>query len=90
MKVTGELRKMHTKLEDVVQYSIPLSDELVDLNEWLGKKISLEYSGEIYCIATGEKIKKSYNQGFSYKSFMSLALLLERQPLEGYLLWPQV
>ena len=69
----GQLLKMQTKLEDTVQYHLPIGDELIAMNPLIGKKISLKFEGEIYCLSTGQKIKKSYNQGFSYKAFMSLA-----------------
>lgn len=73
----GNILKMRTKLrsekEDVVQYYLPMGDEQVYMNELIGKNIRLEYKGQINCIATGEKIKKSYGQGYSYKAFISLA-----------------
>lgn len=69
----GNILKMTTSLEDVVQYSLPIGDQKVHLNDYLGKTIKLEFKGQINCIATGEQIKKSYNQGYSYKSFISLA-----------------
>ncbi len=72
----GNLLKMKTTLAagvEPVQYALPLGDELINLNQFIGKKITLEFTGVINCIATGEKIKKSYGQGYSYKSFISLA-----------------
>ena len=50
-----------------------MGDELIHMNALIGKKISLKYEGNIFCLSTGDKIKKSYIQGFSYKPFMSLA-----------------
>tara|TARA_R110000868_G_scaffold117600_15_gene312610 strand:+ start:106206 stop:107009 length:804 start_codon:yes stop_codon:yes gene_type:complete len=73
MNISGNLMKMKTSLEDTVEYSLPLGEELVGMNQFLGKKISLKFDGQINCIATGEKIKKSYNQGYSYKAFQTLA-----------------
>lgn len=69
----GNILKMKTSLEDVVQYKLPIGDDEVDMNQFIGKKIKLKFNGQINCIATGEKIKKSYNQGYSYKAFMTLA-----------------
>lgn len=74
MQFTGNILKMKTKLEGTKPiYHLPLSDNLIFMNELIGKKISLKFDGVINCIATGEQIKKSFNQGYSYKSFMTLA-----------------
>ena len=72
----GNLLKMKTRYTDAkspVEYSLPLGENEVPLNKLLGEKIQLQFSGDIHCIATGEKIKKSYNQGYSYKAFSTLA-----------------
>lgn len=77
MKITGHLGKMVTTLdprsESPVQYQLPLDEELVPLNPYIGKKIKLSYSGEIHCIECGRKSSKSYNQGFCFPCFKSLA-----------------
>jgi len=79
-QISGNLLKMETKAVlqneqeniSLVEYQLPLSEQLVPMNQLVGKKIKLEFSGVINCIATGEKIKKSYGQGYSYKAFISL------------------
>lgn len=73
MKVSGNILKMKSRLENPVEYFLPVGDQLIPMNAYLGKKIKMSFDGQINCIATGEKIKKSYNQGYSYKSFMTLA-----------------
>lgn len=55
------------------QYQFVLGDEKFPLNPLVGKKISLKWLGTIHCLDTGESIKKSYGQGYSYKAFMRLA-----------------
>ncbi|HEC30245.1 MAG TPA: DUF2797 domain-containing protein [Gammaproteobacteria bacterium] len=70
---SGHLRKMVTSLESPVQYSLPLDDELIQINECIGEKISLHYTGEIHCIGCGRKTAKSYNQGYCYPCFQKLA-----------------
>lgn len=72
MKFSGNILKMKTTLNSPVSYSLPLGDNLVPMNQFIGRNIKLEYNGQINCIATGEKIKKTYNQGYSYKAFMQL------------------
>lgn len=69
----GNILKMKTSLEDVVQYKLPIGKGELNMNQLIGKRIKLKFNGRINCIATGEKIKKSYNQGYSYKAFMTLA-----------------
>ena len=73
----GQLRKMHARLEldrsTPVQYELPLSDHLVALNPLLGKSIKLVYTGKIFCLHCNRSIKKSFNQGYCYPCFTSLA-----------------
>ena len=73
MIASGNILKMKSKLDEVVEYKLPIGDELLLMNQFLEKKIKLEFSGEIHCIDSGKKIKKTYGQGYSYDSFMKLA-----------------
>ncbi|MGB0455132.1 MAG: DUF2797 domain-containing protein [Bacteriovoracaceae bacterium] len=73
MKVSGNILKMKGVHESPVQYFLPIGDEKLAMNPLIGKKISLKFDGVINCIETDEVIKKSYGQGYSYKSFISLA-----------------
>ncbi len=73
MKTSGHLRKMRTEASQPVQYHLPLDDELVPMNDYLGNTLKLEFSGEIHCIECGRKTNKSYNQGYCYPCFISLA-----------------
>lgn len=68
----GPLRKMKSTLGDPVSYQLPLGQELVELNELLGKLVRLEFTRNIYCVATGRKIKKSYGQGYSWEAYTTL------------------
>ncbi len=78
--VTGTVTKMRTHLGDEpgetghpVSYSLPVGDSLVEMNELLGKWLTLRYTGNIYCCHCHRKIKKSFNQGFCWPCFQSLA-----------------
>jgi len=73
MKVSGNILKMKSELSVPVQYHLPIGDELLYMNDLIGKRIKLSFDGRINCIATGEKISKSYNQGYSFKASQSLA-----------------
>ncbi len=69
----GKLRKMKVELNSPVKYQLPLSDQLADLNPLIGKPIKLIFTGNISCIHCNRSIKKSFNQGFCYPCFTSLA-----------------
>jgi hypothetical protein len=71
---------MRTELDgdNRVHYSLPIGSDLVnkdylELNSLIGEKIKLEFTGNIHCIDTGKKIKKTFNNGYSYESFMKKA-----------------
>ncbi|MGB1141023.1 MAG: DUF2797 domain-containing protein [Halioglobus sp.] len=70
---SGVARKMVTRLEDPVQYSLPLGEERVALNPLLGKSLTLRYEGVINCIHCARKTNKSFNQGYCYPCFKRLA-----------------
>lgn len=73
MKKTGHLQKMVTTHGSPVQYQLPLDNELIPLNDYIGKHIKLSYLGEIHCVECGRKTSKNYNQGFCYPCFQSMA-----------------
>ncbi|NOX09128.1 MAG: DUF2797 domain-containing protein [Gammaproteobacteria bacterium] len=64
---------MHTHLGDVVQYQLPIGDDRVDINDLMGKEITLHHDGRINCIACDRPINKSFNQGYCYPCLRSLA-----------------
>lgn len=70
--ISGNILKMTSKLENPVQYHLPIGEESLDMNALIGRTLKMSFDGQINCIATGEKIKKSYNSGFSYKSLITL------------------
>lgn len=69
MKEKIVLKKMKTNTEtDLVYY---LNE--VNINELIGKEISFEFTGNIFSVYSNQKITKSFNQGFSFKEFKTLA-----------------
>ena len=66
----GNIRKMTTQLDDVVQYTLNLSED-VDMNKLIGQKIRLEWNGIINCSACKKVTKKSFGQGFCYTCFIN-------------------
>lgn len=64
---------MHNKADSPVHYQLPIGDTAIPLNPLLGQKLHLEFSGNIHCIACDRKTNKSFNQGYCYPCFKSLA-----------------
>lgn len=73
MKVTGHLRKMRTNHSDPVRYHLRLDEEAFELNDQIGSKIKIVFSGKIRCINCGSVTKKSWQQGYCYPCTMKLA-----------------
>lgn len=70
---SGQLRKMKTELGSPVQYRLPLGESEVPMNELIGRRLQLSYSGVINCIHCDRKSKKSFSQGYCYPCFTRLA-----------------
>lgn len=69
---TGKLRKMRCRLEQPVQYELVISDELIPLNSFLNKSISLKFTGDIHCIHCNRKTNKSFQQGYCFPCYREL------------------
>ncbi|MCW8335817.1 DUF2797 domain-containing protein [Vibrio paucivorans] len=69
----GTLRKMQASLDGQVEYRLPVGDELVSLNPFIGKSLTLTHTGNIFCCSCGKKTKKSYSQGHCFVCMKKLA-----------------
>lgn len=69
----GLLYKMSTQLLSPVAYQLTLGGDTFTLNDYLGKKIKLSFTGNIVCQHCQRKIKKSYSQGYCFPCFKKLA-----------------
>jgi len=69
----GKARKLVTQLHSPVSYHMPLGEQEIPLNELLGKSLSLSFTGKINCIYCDRKTNKSFNQGYCFPCFRSLA-----------------
>jgi hypothetical protein len=69
----NNLKKMIATDEQPVAYTLPLGDERLPVNPLLGKTLRLAYSGQIQCVGCGQLTKKSFNQGFCFRCFSTLA-----------------
>ncbi|WP_405128158.1 DUF2797 domain-containing protein [Pseudoalteromonas sp. PB2-1] len=69
----GTLRKLKSTHSTPVQYQLPVGDELVPLNDYIGKTLTLTHTGNIFCCNCGKKTKKSYSQGHCFVCMRKLA-----------------
>jgi len=56
-----------------VDYQMALGDQRIEMTPLIGKKLQLEYAGEIHCIACNRRIKKSYSGGYCFPCSQKLA-----------------
>ena len=69
----GNLRKMESRLDEPVEYGLPVGNFVVPMNPLIGQFISLQYKGLINCIHCGRKTSKSFAQGYCFPCMRSLA-----------------
>ena len=67
----GTIRKMRSTLENPIQYTLPIGENIIDMNELIGKYIYFKWESKIYCIACGRNTNKSFAQGFCYPCFIN-------------------
>ena len=71
IKLEGNVQKMRAEFKAPIQYFMVLSDNIFPINEHIGSKIKLEWSGIIHCVKCGNKTNRSFFQGFCYPCFIS-------------------
>lgn len=76
--LSGTLRKMRAELgtqnhPDEVNYFLPVGEQELPLNPYIGGSLRLEYLGNIFCQSCGRKTKKSFSQGFCFPCMRKLA-----------------
>ncbi len=69
----GRIEKMKVEPGPPVQYALPLGKAAVPLNPLIGHRIRLTWTGGIECIHCSRKIKKTFQQGYCYPCFTTLA-----------------
>ena len=62
---------MKNTLDDPVQYVLPIGEDMIPMNEFIGKYILFKWEGKINCIACGRNTNKSFAQGFCYPCFIN-------------------
>jgi hypothetical protein len=75
MHSTLILDKIPATLKDKkVNYFLKNNEDTYLLNEWIGKSISIEFSGKRICLDCKKNVSKFYGQGLCYVCSMSSAL----------------
>ncbi len=82
MIYTGNIRKMRTDLGDEVNYTLPLFDNLssnhfISMNHYIGSMLKITFQGQINCVVTGKKIKKTYGEGMCFDAWKNSPLAVE-------------
>ncbi len=66
MNFENNLKKLNTSLETKVQYFLFDQNSDWNLNILLGKKLKIEWNGQINCVHCGRITRKSYSQGYCF------------------------
>jgi len=66
MEASGQISKMKSKLGDPIKYTLPIGDQLIEMNPLIGHTVQFTFNGEIRCIRCDRKTKKSFAQGFCF------------------------
>ncbi|CAJ2376027.1 MAG: conserved hypothetical protein [Arenicellales bacterium IbO2] len=70
----GVLRKMKASSSpEGVAYQLPVGKKLLPLGRRIGAQLSLAFTGDIFCIACGNKTKKSFSRGYCFPCARTLA-----------------
>ena len=70
-KYSGQISKLRAKLGTPIEYTLPIGEELLPLNNLIDKNICFEFNNEIRCIECYTKIKKTFMQGYCYPCFIN-------------------
>lgn len=72
MQYEGNIRKMQTEMASPVNYTLPIGEQLVDMNALIGHEIKMTFKGQINCISCGKRTKTSFHQGFCYNCLQTV------------------
>ena len=65
------LKKLSAADGEPIQYHLHTEKGVVLLNDFIGRQMTIEFSGNIFCKSCGRQTKKSFSQGFCYPCFRS-------------------
>lgn len=72
MQFQGTLVKMPTWLGQPIQYYLPLGDDLLQMNQLIGKTLTFQHTGYT-CLNCHSSQKRIFRQGFCYDCFSNSA-----------------
>ncbi|NPA44430.1 MAG: DUF2797 domain-containing protein [Chlorobi bacterium] len=73
MEYNGNLLKMQVVVNNnLVEYSLILSDDKINMNKIIDKTLTIEWKNEINCIKCGNPTIKSFGQGYCFPCFASI------------------
>lgn len=64
---------MVSRIASPVEYFLPMGEEKIGLNSYLGRVLSLRFTGEIICRGCARAIRKSYQEGYCFPCTQRLA-----------------
>ena len=75
LEVKGSLYKLYTELVDnKVIYKLNIDNKLYNINDYINNsQITIEFLEQIICIACQKNTNKSFNQGYCFPCFRTLA-----------------
>jgi hypothetical protein len=73
--LSGNIKKMSVDVnaDNLAQYQLNVGDTAINMNDVIGKRVSVNYQATINCVHCGRKTKKSFNQGYCYPCLTKLA-----------------
>ncbi len=72
MSFRGFLKGLQHQYTSPVTYHLPLGEDAIRLNDWLGKQVTLTFLGDRQCTNCGRSIKKTFQSGYCYPCVISL------------------
>ena len=64
MHNSGIIKKMKSSLDEKVSYQLPMDEDLISLNQFIGGHVKFLFNGDIFCIKCNAPIKKTFAQGY--------------------------
>jgi hypothetical protein len=65
------LRKMEVEYSSPIKYYLISDERKIFMNDFLGKDISIIFTGEYECLRCGAKIKKTFGEGLCYHCYIT-------------------
>jgi hypothetical protein len=59
--------------DEPVTYTLMMGDDPIEMNALIGQRIELSFTGRIECLNCRQSTRKSFNQGYCYRCFTTLA-----------------